>query len=239
MEKDEDEYFELLVDDYIFDGIIEDTGNYIEIYIGQSKNRIKSCIHISVKKNNPVAILQRVDYDSKCELNNRLQSGIGTYIMVKTALKFVIDKYRYIQSFELCDKTQTKQSNINITAKRLLLGKPGWYEQHFGAIIINEGIRTDYLIATKQKLNLTDENKTKIQEKTWGTDEDFDEMATELNLSIDLFIGTSWKIDKNAIIQYDINYEIRKIQKGGGKIKEKLKKILRRTKVSRYSKMHL
>ena len=50
-----------------------------------------------------------------------------------------------------------------------------------------------------------------------------------------LVIGTSWRIDKKTIINYNINYEIRKIQKGGGKIKEKLIKIINKAEYSNVS----
>jgi hypothetical protein len=52
----------------------------------------------------------------------------GTIFMLKTALKYTIDKYPHIEYFTITDKTISE-----ITPKRLLEGSKGWYEEHFNA----------------------------------------------------------------------------------------------------------
>ena len=211
-----EEVFEIKVDDLIFDGIIEKDEDTINIFIGNTKMRMKSCIWIEFTENNPICVLQNLEYLSKCELNNKLQSGIGTIKMAKTALKFVFDKYPYLKYIEIYDKS--KKNRINITPKRLLLGKEGWYREHFGAIPNNE--RTIRIIKRLNKINF---DKKIIEKREWGTDEDLFKLLNDFDIK-----GTLWKIDRDIILNYSINYEI--IQKGGNKNIKNILKITNKNK---------
>jgi len=224
-----EEYFEITNGEYIFDCIIELDEEYIEIYFGNSKMRSKSCVHITIKNNNETATLEGLKYETKCDLNGKLENGIGTIKMLKTALRFVFDKYKFLKAIDYHDKAQ--KDRINITPKSLLLGLQPWYVKHFEARPNNSS--TERIINKIKKINLSEEDKNIISKKSWGTDEEIDYLCYKYGLKC--IIGTSWKIDKANIMNYDVSYEIRKVQKGGGK----LKKIIRKAERSYYSTMHL
>ena len=228
-----DEYFEIITGEYIFDCIIEKNEEFIEIYFGNTKMRRHSCIYILIEKGNNIATLESLRYGSNCELNGKLESEIGTILMLKTALKFVFDKYKFLKAIDYYDKAQ--KDRINIIPKNLLLGIEPWYVKHFGAKPNDASTRN--IINEIKKINITSEDLKEISKRTWGTDEDIDKFCNKYNLPF--LIGTYWIISKLNIMTYDIFYEIRKIQKGGGKIKEKLRKILRKAERSYYSTMHL
>jgi hypothetical protein len=216
-----EQVFEINVDDLIFDGIIEKDEDTINIFIGNTKMRMKSCIWIEVDTYDKYAILHNLEYSSKCELNNKL---------AKAALKFVFDNYDFLNYISIFDKA--KKNDINITPKRLLLGKEGWYAQHFNAKPNLKDDKTKSVMKFINKVKLTDNDKKIMEKREWGTDEDISNICIKLKLP--LVIGTSWNIDRDSIINYDINYEIKNIQKGG-KIKEKLKKIINKAECSNYS----
>lgn len=227
-----EEYFELLVDHYVFDGIIEKIDDDIlYIYIGNTKRRQKACIFIEISIDDKYAILHNLEYFSNCDLNNRLHDGAGTKIMAKTALKFVIDNYNYIKHIDLFDKG--KKNGINITPKRLLLGQKGWYEEYFGAKPNIKDNKTKSVMRSISKLKLTEKDRKIMEKRDWGTDEEVSDTCRELRLP--LVIGTSWRIDRKTIMNYNIKYEIRKVQKGGGEIKDKLIKIINKAEYSNVS----
>jgi hypothetical protein len=195
--------------------------------------RSKSCVHITIKNNNSTATLESLKYGSNCELNCKLESGIGTILMLKTALKFVFYKYKFIKAIDYYDKAQ--KEGINITPKNLLLGIEPWYVKHFGAKPNDSS--TERIINKIKKINITSEDLKEISKRTWGTNEDIDKLCYKYGLKC--IIGTYWIINKSDIMKYDINYTVKRIQKGGGKIKEKLRKILRKAERSYYSTMQL
>jgi hypothetical protein len=232
-----EEHFEIITGEYVFDGIIEieTSDNIAYIYIGNTKMRHHSCIFIEVDVDEKYAILHNLEYSSKCELNDKLESGIGTIIMAKTSLRYIIDTFTYINYVVLFDKA--KKNGINITPKKLLLGKLGWYQYHFGAKPNLRDEKTKSIIRSISKIELTESERKIIENKNWGKDEEISNKCKELK--IPLIIGTSWKIDKADIMKYDVSYKIRKIQKGGTKIKDTFRKILNKAEYSNVSWQNL
>ena len=120
--------------------------------------RCPSCVTILVYKDSHNIVIQDVQYFSSCSCNKILQNKLGTAAMIKTALRYIIDKYRCNSTWtvSLADNTYVpgKTPCSLITAKRLLTGEKGWYEEYVGAIPTGE---TEGLIKTTRNLLAKDE----------------------------------------------------------------------------------
>lgn len=131
--------------------------NSIDLFFGGIK---KGCISIYIDniRDNTV-ILDSLKYDSKCNLEQDLESGSGTKHMLNTAFSYIKKKYPLVEYAKLIDasKKDCKTTlpngttpSINLGLTHLLLKKKTWYESILGATIENEQIRSEYENFTSQ-----------------------------------------------------------------------------------------
>ncbi len=215
---------------YKFDGYSEPSGNYADIFIGDTNNftRINSCIHISIPitkqaYGSRIANLNDLNSRPKCSVDNELEQGKdGTDIMVQGVLKYIIQEYPFIETVELTDVARKNGTKILLTPKRLLLGKEGWYEERFGAI--PDKATNNFIKHTLPKLRKNIDIE-KISKLTWGTYEDLDTISKYLT------IPTKWYISKNTINNYPVKINVEYIDyqtAGGLQLKPWIKNIIRR-----------
>jgi hypothetical protein len=121
----------------------------------------------------------------------------GSIHMLKTALKYTIEKYSYIQCFNLIDKTFPY-----ITARRLLEGSKGFYEEYFDA---KPKERTKILIniIKKYRVNIDELIKDSIEKSEWDVIKVL-QICRKIdgnNLTRNI-LRTQWIIDRNTIKNY-------------------------------------
>ena len=134
-------YFKLHTKRSDFYAILAENGG---ITVG---GKIKGCIFISpVKKD--IAVLERVVYDTRCNINGDISRSHGTVEMIKASLEFAFFihpnlKEIHLQdhSHVLCKKTELLLGPLYIT----LYGKT-WYEQKLGAKLMDD---TNYVLIKK------------------------------------------------------------------------------------------
>jgi hypothetical protein len=144
--------------------------------------------------------------------------------MLKTALQYVYDIYPYVKSYELQDETHFNDSTIgnpHITARRLLYGKPGWYQEYFGAEPINSTVKlVEYIQKNRKSIDkLIKKYKPTDEGNEWFITQNIlkitDEIPQEKNkknssifsVSRNIF-GTTWKITRETIGNYNIGYNV-------------------------------
>lgn len=204
----------LITDNYTFPlGIEEIYGVKEAIYVGNPRNRPYPCVTIHIHYDDNDATLSDVKYASTCSTNKHMDQTTGTVEIIMAALRFTIDRHTDIEKIILADESYipTPDGNIEVTARRLLTGKPGWYEEYLGAIpygddtenLINK-IRTENII-------VSDDHDYK-----WWNSTNANRVAHKLlGRSI---IGTSWYIPRNTILNYPINI---RLEQDGGSYKNK------------------
>lgn len=217
--------------EYKFDAYSDIDGNYLEIFIGDTTNRrTTSCIHITVPITKEVdeytlATLQDLESRPACSVNNNLEPGRdGTDIMLKGALKYLIQEHPHIKTVELNDLAKKSGTNVLITPKRLLLGKPGWYQEHFGAVPYDKTAAFIEQVLPKLRKTIDVEQISRL---SWGTNEDVKK------ISKDFYNNTSWRITKKTISKYPvtITVEYLKDQSGGStELKQWVKNAIRRSR---------
>ena len=121
----------------------------------------------------------------------------GSIHMLKTALKYTIEKYSYIQCFNLIDKTFP-----HITARRLLEGSKGFYEEYFDA---KPKERTKILIniIKKHRVNIDELIKDSIEKSDWDVMKVL-QICRRIdgNILTRNILITQWIIDRNTIKNY-------------------------------------
>lgn len=107
-------------------------------YIGFGGTR--KCIDITVYDRNPIAYLSGLRHDDACALNCELPTGdLGTVLMVKAALQFVVKKYTFVIEFRLIDESSIMcKKDVKISLMYLYFAKHGktWYMSKFNAKIV-------------------------------------------------------------------------------------------------------
>lgn len=206
-----------------------DMFNDIVYYIGDVASKNGACISIVIDKNKEHATLESAMYRPTCDAKNSLQPHSGTILMLQGALKYICKRYTKLKYVSFDDKSMVPMSQIHVTAKRLLQGRKGWYEEWLQATPDMDVIQTRRAFSL---LN-SDETKCRIQQylpittqKSWGTAEDIAILAPKivgpLGRSI---IGTSWKISRSAILSYPVVFErVDQPLGGGGENFAKMKK---------------
>lgn len=201
---------------YILDAYVETKGLYKEIYIGDTHkgSRTNTCIKILLKKGNNEALLEDFNTRISCDINHSLTEGSGTRRLLMGALKYLITSYKHIKIVHLSDLAQKKGTRIYLTPRRLLLGKPGWYEEYFGAKLV---FTTELVIqSVLSKITLTAEDVSNISQKTWGTYKDINKLSDEAHK----LIHTDWVITSEVIESYPVEIKVFNNLKNGGGIKD-------------------
>lgn len=117
----------------------------------------------------------------------------GTIFMLKSALKYTINNYPHIKYFTVTDKTIPE-----ITARRLLEGSKGWYEEHFNAIPS---------VKTKRVIDIIKKCRVRIDELIGNSEWNPNNIIRICNkidgaiLAKNIF-RTVWIIDRESIKKY-------------------------------------
>jgi len=153
---------------YTFDAYIEEDDSFIDLYIGDKNG---AYIHIVTCEN------------EEASLADLSQSAAGFIdIMFKGVLKYITQVFPHIRRVSL-------QDLANETPKRLLVGRPGWYEERYGA---KPTIKTQALKGRIKKMQLLS---------------DVELFALEL-FALEL-LGTTWDISKSTIEEYPMSVHIK------------------------------
>ncbi len=107
-----------------------------ETQIQFASSEYNDCLTIQIWKDYSIAELHGVIYDRLCASNIPLEKSSGTVIMIKAALKFVIKKFKYIESFDVTDNSQVDcgAMKVSLSDMNLLVFQNTWYERRFGAV---------------------------------------------------------------------------------------------------------
>jgi hypothetical protein len=193
----------------------EDDMNYILFFMADNPDIKDPCLKIYIPKENQVdGLIEKLNHEKSCSIEKELDEKIGTIHMLKTALKYIIDTYPNTKYFTLRDITFKKIPGLPsedlpyITARRLLQGSKGWYQENFGAkptkktkllidMIKIKRARIDELIASN--INNALWSAAKIKKIVSKIDGKF----LEKNI-----LETDWIIDNTTIKDYNINYKI-------------------------------
>lgn len=196
----------------------------VNIYVGDVQSRRGACVHIIVDKDRKYATLESAVYRASCDTKNRLQPHQGTIMMLQGVLKYLCKRYPALEYITLNDKSMVPLGNIHVTAKRLIQGRKGWYEEWLQAVPDMSHHSTRVLI---HRLGHPDVQQ-KIQQylprtmvKTWGTTDDIVDLAPKIfGTHRKAVIGTAWKILRTDILAYPVRIKRigkAEVKKGGGK----------------------
>lgn len=179
------------------------------IYVGNPRNRPYPCVIVHIHDDDNDATLADVKFASTCSTNKQLIQGAGTIEMIMATLKFAILRNPHLEKIVLVDESHipiSNELNIEITARRLLTGKLGWYEEYLGAKPY--GLDADFI----KKIRKTKINMQFPEDEHYWTATNANKISNKLfHRSV---VGTNWCISKNTIINYPI--QIRIEQDGGG-----------------------
>ena len=150
---------------YTFDAYIEEgDDSFIDLYIGDTNG---ACIHNVTSE------------DEEASLADLTQYAAGFIdIMFKGVLKYITQVFPHIRRVSL-------QDLANETPKRLSVGRPGWYEERYGA---KPTVKTQALKGRIKKLQVLSDDHVGLP-------------ALEL-------LGTTWDISKSTIEEYHVSIHI-------------------------------
>jgi len=211
----------------------DDAFHSIEIHIGEPHKTYGACIHLSIYDEDDEAILNGLQYGPKCSTIRNMRRHVDTLRMLKAGLIYIFRTYPRIKHVSLTDKAAVGGANakIMLTAKRLLQGKKGWYEEHFGAVPDPQNKST---ISTLKALS-NPLAQAKIltylpitTQRTWGTPNDIIEYASCIaKLQTNAILATSWLILRNQIENYERDLIVQTLTTGGTSLKASQKRLLR------------
>jgi RNAse (barnase) inhibitor barstar len=195
---------------YTFDAYIEEDESFLDLYVGNTN--LDACIHIVIGQDEE-ASLADLSHRPKCEVAGNLEEAIGTDVMLKGSLKYVIQAFPHIKRVSLQDLAKKKNTNVLLTPKRLLLGKPGWYEERFGA---KPTVKTQAVKGWLKKQHYLALDTTDISKSSWGSIKDIQTLSND---HVKL-LGTTWDIPYSTIHEYPVSIKIKDLdhnqQMGGG-----------------------
>jgi hypothetical protein len=216
-------------DGHIFN-VVDEFENKIRVV---PNNKSTSCIQILIDKDDKLAILQEVSYYSSCSMKkDGLSSKDGTRRMCQTILKYLVDTYPFIERVDINDKSAyniTKDKLSFITARYLLQGKQGLYQQYLNAKPTPETLKLINLIEEKR----ADLNKIipQIKSNDWWSSENiiklidyvYDKKLQNYNIKRHLIkqkiTSNYWFVDKQTIEQYKVSYSKMRIRNFAGGFK--------------------
>jgi hypothetical protein len=160
---------------YTFDAYIEEgDDSFIDLYIGDTNG---ACIHIVTSE------------DEEASLADLTQYAAGFIdIMFKGVLKYITQVFPHIRRVSL-------QDLANETPKRLSVGRPGWYEERYGA---KPTVKTQALKGRIKKLQVLSDDHVGLPAPELFAPELF---ALEL-------LGTTWDLSKSTIEEYHVSIHI-------------------------------
>jgi hypothetical protein len=164
--------------------------------------------------------LDHLLYEASCTVENDMKEGNDTIIMLMGALKYVARLHPNVQHYSLNDEADklVKGRRIMITPRRLLQGKSGWYQKHFGA---HPASKTQRLLQVLQKPEVQQRIREFIlttNANGWGDYNQISEVATQIlpkSISVGYLWGTEWYIPRKTISKYAVDVSI--VMNGGSK----------------------
>lgn len=144
-----------------------------------------------------------------------LEPSSGTIYMLKTALTYAMKKHPSVQHIELQDETFADTTGKPmITARRLLHGQQGWYEEHLQASPIHRTVHLlDFLRDPKRRMRI--DAKLPNKPNTWWTAANVMKVCEEIHCPSGI-LGTMWKIERNTVNSYGITYSYKRSTKTSG-----------------------
>jgi len=139
--------------------------------------------------------------------------------MLMGALQYIIQQFPKIRTVDLNDVATKKYTKVFLTPKRLLLGKPGWYEERFGA---KPSPTTAQLLRTIHKE--TPILRELIAKPSWGTNDDL-RLISKNVLSL---VNSSWEIDQKTIKSYPVEILVQEKENQSGGYYVNLYKVIQR-----------
>lgn len=205
---------------YKFFVYIEEDDDITDIYVGNVEMRNAPCIHILLYKKQDV-ILDDLVYLPHCTVS---ENG-AVVIMLQSVLKWIINKYNFVEDVEFSDESnlKTEKGNILLAEKGVLTEGQTWYMKHFGA-----EPSTRISVATFQTYkSVHDKHKIEIMtldKDIWLQSNLHVLYSTFPRINGKRISGTDWKIKKDTIMNYNVNPVELQIC-GGRQTGENLKKL--------------
>jgi hypothetical protein len=192
---------------YTFPMYIEEEGDDIYIYVGNAKRKKSPCIRILIYKKRDV-ILEDLVYLPHCSISEKhIQKGNGSVvIMLQSVLKWLIKKYIFVQNVEFSDESyvKTKNGNILLAEKGVLTEGQTWYMKHFGAepcTATSEAMFQAYKRVYEKHKN----DIMTLDEDIWLHSNQHVLYSTFPSINGKRISGTTWKIRKDTIMNYNVN----------------------------------
>ena len=173
-----------------------------------------TCMAVDVYTKQNTAYISTLSYYPECSIGKKLRSGTGTIMMVKGVLKYILQEHPNIQRVDIVDTAykhlKKHKKEVQITPRMILLGNPGWYEDHFGAQPTPRTFEVIQRVAKKAGL---DEVKPE-----WGSFIDLEEHMSKHRIAagdMQNIFNSHWFILPATIQAYSIAIESRPRQVGG------------------------
>jgi len=126
--------------------------------------------------------------------------------MLKTALTFVNEKHPSIISYDLEDLTFLHLPNKPlVTARRLILGDKGWYEEHLNAVPSKKTSRILQVLRNPRRREVF-RDKIPLVDDTWWSPMNTMALCYVIRIPWSV-LSTSWYISQKVIQGYNISYE--------------------------------
>jgi len=188
----------LRTDHYVFPMTFQKLGSITYIHVGNPRHRPQPCVELMVRRGG-TATLQGVAYHSTCA-TVPMEANAGTKEMVRAALKYAATAYPHVRRFDVQDEThvRTPTGMHVITPRRLLTGRPGFFQEHFGAL--PSGDTRDILAALRAK-------HVCVRSEDWSPDAVI-QHAADAGLSQYCLFGTTWTISRATALAYDVTAEL-------------------------------
>ena len=101
--------------------------------------KVRGCVFISPVKNR-IAVLERVSYDIRCNVNGDMPRSSGTISMIKASLEFAFFIHPTLKEIHLQDHSHVECGDTELLLGPLYITLYGetWYEQKLGARLMND-----------------------------------------------------------------------------------------------------
>lgn len=149
--------------------------------------------------------LQKIGFYEECELDAALQNLEATIAAVRAALRIVVKWFPRVQSISIADETFCPSPKRPlITARRLLLNRPGLFEEHLGARA--SGSTVSYLrflrAALKQHPDIARDIRANAEDPFFFTADNVAELCARIRVRPALLIKTSWTLPASVVRQW-------------------------------------
>lgn len=161
-----------------------------------------ACINIFVDARDGSIELQRLGYFEECELDAAQAHLDATIAAVKAALRIVVKWFPRVRDVSIADESFCPcPGRPLVTARRLLLNKPGLFEERLGAR--PSGSTVGYLrflrAALKRQPDIVREIRRNADDPLYFTAENVAELCSRMKVRSTLLIKTSWTLPTSVV----------------------------------------